>query len=86
MELDHLLHRICGEFREMPGLRLTMAQAVTHFLARQMTVFEGRKVPIFGGANPIGRVFYLAGNDPKTPIQIVGVAKDGKYADVREET
>ena len=39
----------------------------------------------FGGANPIGRVFYMAGNDSKTPIQIVGIAKDGKYADVREQ-
>lgn len=28
MELEHLLHRICGEFREMPGLRLTVAQAM----------------------------------------------------------
>jgi hypothetical protein len=28
MELEHLLHRIRGEFREMPGLRLTMAQAM----------------------------------------------------------
>jgi hypothetical protein len=28
MELEHLLRRICGEFREMPGLRLTIAQAM----------------------------------------------------------
>jgi 3D-(3,5/4)-trihydroxycyclohexane-1,2-dione acylhydrolase (decyclizing) len=30
-------------------IRLTMAQAVTHFLARQMTVIDGKTVPIFGG-------------------------------------
>ncbi|KQV63886.1 3D-(3,5/4)-trihydroxycyclohexane-1,2-dione acylhydrolase (decyclizing) [Rhizobium sp. Root1220] len=30
-------------------IRLTMAQAVTHFLRKQMTVVDGRKVPIFGG-------------------------------------
>ncbi|MEZ2129084.1 MULTISPECIES: 3D-(3,5/4)-trihydroxycyclohexane-1,2-dione acylhydrolase (decyclizing) [unclassified Sinorhizobium] len=30
-------------------IRLTMAQAVAHFLKKQMTVIDGRKVPIFGG-------------------------------------
>ena len=40
---------------------------------------------VFGGSNAIGRKFYFSGDDKKTPIEIVGVAKDGKYADVREE-
>jgi len=30
-------------------IRLTMAQAVAHFLKKQMTVIDGRRVPIFGG-------------------------------------
>ena len=30
-------------------IRLTMAQALTRFLARQMTEIDGRNVPIFGG-------------------------------------
>jgi 3D-(3,5/4)-trihydroxycyclohexane-1,2-dione acylhydrolase (decyclizing) len=30
-------------------IRLTMAQALTRFLARQMTVIDGKKLPIFGG-------------------------------------
>lgn len=30
-------------------VRLTMAQAVTRFLSRQMTEIDGKKVPIFGG-------------------------------------
>jgi len=30
-------------------IRLTMAQALTRYLARQMTEIDGRKVPIFGG-------------------------------------
>jgi 3D-(3,5/4)-trihydroxycyclohexane-1,2-dione acylhydrolase (decyclizing) len=30
-------------------VRLTTAQAVTHFLKKQMTVVDGKKVPIFGG-------------------------------------
>ncbi|TCR93103.1 3D-(3,5/4)-trihydroxycyclohexane-1,2-dione acylhydrolase (decyclizing) [Rhizobium sp. BK376] len=30
-------------------IRLTMAQAVAHFLAKQMTVIDGKTVPIFGG-------------------------------------
>lgn len=30
-------------------IRLTMAQALTRFLARQMTEMHGKKVPIFGG-------------------------------------
>lgn len=30
-------------------IRLTMAQAVAQFLSRQMTIADGRKVPIFGG-------------------------------------
>ena len=30
-------------------IRLTMAQALTRFMTRQMTVIDGKKVPIFGG-------------------------------------
>ena len=30
-------------------IRLTMAQALTRFMARQMTVIDGEKLPIFGG-------------------------------------
>ncbi|RVA83216.1 3D-(3,5/4)-trihydroxycyclohexane-1,2-dione acylhydrolase (decyclizing), partial [Mesorhizobium sp. M7A.F.Ca.CA.001.08.2.1] len=30
-------------------IRLTMAQALTRFLSRQMTEIDGSKVPIFGG-------------------------------------
>jgi predicted permease len=37
----------------------------------------------FGAQNPIGRQFYLS-RDRKTPIEVVGVARDGKYTDVRE--
>jgi predicted permease len=39
----------------------------------------------FEGANPIGRQFYFSADEKKTPIEIVGVAKDSKYADVREQ-
>jgi predicted permease len=38
----------------------------------------------FGGANPIGRQFYFSA-ESKTPVEIVGVVKDSKYADLREE-
>jgi len=38
----------------------------------------------FGDASPISRQFYFTA-DAKTPVEIVGVAKDSKYADVREE-
>jgi len=37
----------------------------------------------FGGVNPIGRQFFIS--DERMPIEIVGIAKDSKYADVREE-
>jgi len=30
-------------------IRLTMAQAVAHYLKKQMTVVDGKKVPVFGG-------------------------------------
>ena len=30
-------------------IRLTMAQALTRFMTRQMTVIDGKKLPIFGG-------------------------------------
>lgn len=30
-------------------IRLTMAQALTRFLTSQMTVIDGRKVPVFAG-------------------------------------
>ncbi len=39
----------------------------------------------FGAANPIGRQFYFSSDEKKTPVEIVGVARDGKYSDVREE-
>ncbi len=38
----------------------------------------------FGDANPLGRQFYFS-SDNKTPVEIVGLAQDSKYADVREE-
>ena len=38
----------------------------------------------FGGDNPIGRQFSFT-EHPDTPVEIVGVVKDSKYADVREE-
>jgi len=38
----------------------------------------------FGAVNPIGRQFYFT-SDEKMPIEIVGMVKDSKYADVREE-
>jgi predicted permease len=39
----------------------------------------------FGADNPIGRQFYFSGDAAKKPVEIVGVVKDSKYADVREE-
>ena len=30
-------------------IRMTMAQAVVHFMKKQMAVVDGQKVPIFGG-------------------------------------
>jgi predicted permease len=39
----------------------------------------------FGGENPIGRQFYFSADAAKTAVEIVGIAKDSKYADVREE-
>jgi len=40
----------------------------------------------FGGSNPIGRVFQIDGRpgQPRPPYQIVGLARDAKYGDVRE--
>ncbi len=38
----------------------------------------------FGTENAVGRQFFL-GSDRKAPIEVVGVARDGKYADVREQ-
>jgi len=38
----------------------------------------------FGDANPLERQFYFSA-DRSMPVEIVGVVKDGKYADVREE-
>ena len=41
----------------------------------------------FGGANPVGRTFQLVGNvgEPQPHFQIVGLVKDTKYNDLREE-
>jgi predicted permease len=39
----------------------------------------------FGGGSPIGRQFYFT-SDETMPIEIVGIVKDSKYADVREDS
>jgi putative ABC transport system permease protein len=41
----------------------------------------------FGGANPVGRTFQLVANlgGPQPHFQIVGLVKDTKYTDLREE-
>ena len=40
----------------------------------------------FPGENPVGRTFETEAEDVEGPIQIVGVAADTRYADVRSET
>jgi putative ABC transport system permease protein len=39
----------------------------------------------FGDAFPVGRQFYFTGDATKRPVMVVGVVKDGKYTDIREE-
>ena len=39
----------------------------------------------FGTADAVGRQFYYSADPDKKLVQIVGVAKDGKYADVKEQ-
>jgi hypothetical protein len=41
----------------------------------------------FGGANPVGRTFQLVMNagEPQHHFQIVGLVKDTKYNDLRED-
>jgi predicted permease len=39
----------------------------------------------FGGGNPIGKQFYFSSDAARTPVEIVGLVKDSKYANVREE-
>jgi predicted permease len=40
----------------------------------------------FAGSSPIGRRFWLGKPDPQRPIEIVGVARDAKYTDLRTAT
>ena len=40
----------------------------------------------FPGENPIGRIFETDSEDVDAPIQIVGIAADTRYADLRSET
>ena len=40
----------------------------------------------FGNESAVGRWFGFGGGNVKLDIQIVGVAKDGKYSDVRQVT
>jgi predicted permease len=64
---------------------------------REFTVGDGPTAPrvaiinetfakvYFEGQNPLGRQFYFSGDAKQTPIEIVGIVKDSKYADLREE-
>jgi predicted permease len=53
--------------------------------ARPVAIVNATFAQIFyDGADPLGRQFYFLG-DQKTPIEIIGVVKDGKYADLREK-
>jgi putative ABC transport system permease protein len=51
---------------------------------RVVVVTEAFVRKFFAGANPIGKIFNFAG-DPKATYQIVGVVKDAKYSNMREE-
>jgi len=48
-------------------------------------VNEALAKKFFGSASPIGRYFRTKMIESSRPIQIIGVAKDAKYLDVREE-
>jgi putative ABC transport system permease protein len=41
----------------------------------------------FNGANPVGRTFFTEGDagQPDTPYQIIGLARNSKYLDIRED-
>jgi hypothetical protein len=53
--------------------------------ARRVAIVNATFAQIFyDGADPLGRQFFFA-SDQKTPIEIIGVVKDGKYADLREK-
>jgi len=51
---------------------------------RVAVVNETFALTYFGAQNPIGRQFYFKADASQTPVEIVGVARDAKYSDVRE--
>jgi predicted permease len=53
---------------------------------RVAVVNETFVAKIFGGANPLGRIFHVDAPDETSPrYQIVGIVADTKYRDLREE-
>jgi predicted permease len=61
------------EFRESDDASAPRVAVVNETFARYY----------FGDANPVGRQLFFTGEKP--PMEIVGLAKDGKYSDVREK-
>jgi predicted permease len=73
------------------------AMAIPMIAGREFTAADGASAPkvavvneafarmYFGGANPVGRYFYYSNDKDKSPIEIVGLVKNGKYADLREK-
>jgi hypothetical protein len=64
-----------------PGREFTEADAGK--APKVAVVNETCAQTFFESANPVGRSFYFA-SDRKAPITVVGMAKDGKYGDLRE--
>jgi putative ABC transport system permease protein len=54
--------------------------------ARVAIVTESFARVFYGGQNPVGRIFQIdeAPGDPRPMFEIVGLARDSKYGDVRE--
>ena len=65
----------------LAGRELTEADAGQ--APKVAVVNEALAQEYFDSANLVGRFFYFT-SDRKTPVVIVGVAKDGKYGDLRE--
>jgi predicted permease len=67
----------------LAGREFTAADSAT--APKVAVVNEAFANTYMGAGRALGRSFYFAGDQAKTPVEIVGVAKDGKYGDLREK-
>ena len=81
---------VSSDFFQTLGITILQGRAFNHHdtatSPKVAVVNRTLAEKFFGGENPVGKMFETDIEDVEVPIQIVGIAADTRYADLRSET